>query len=335
MTQTAEENLREQYTNKFVPAVVLVAVATSNVGGALVKQLSESGKVQIKAGVRNDEDDDRWEDFALLENVQVVKLDYDDLKTVKKALFDVDRAFLVSAPFSEAHFDRETNFLGCAKEMGVPVVRISSYTGLMSAGTKCTYARAHTCIEAYAKENDVHVVNLRPNWFFDNLLFGAEEIKGAGRITYPAKGDIVKNAFIAPEDVADAAAAILMAPGRKFEKFVNEGVIEVHGPERLNLDQNLKILSDALGYEISIHTVEPELWTEVMTGFGMEAVHAASFCSTIQMIAGEKECLKERTNDTSSLFKQIDWEPKITCEMWAKSPKIQSILSRDDGIVES
>ena len=85
------------------------------------------------------------------------------------------------------------------------------------------------------------VIISRPNWFFDNLLFGAAEIKAAGQITYPASGNGQKCAYVDPRDVASAAATILMLPGDLLATFVAAQSIEVHGPKMLNLAENIKV----------------------------------------------------------------------------------------------
>lgn len=277
----------DQLAAGVLPKTILVAAATANTGGNLVKQLSLEGKVDIKAAVRA-RDDVRATELAALPRVTVVVLDFDDVATVSAALAGVDRAFLVSAPFDNLQFERETDFLALAGAEGIPTVRVGTYTGLYGAGTKTSYGRAHHGIEAYADINGIPTVTLRrvnprhdvslqkaalsnhlylffffadeyvcvcarrfmyyddviifrPNWFFDNLLFGAAEIKAAGQITYPASGNGLKSAFVDPRDVASAAATILMLPGDLLATFVAAQSIEVHGPKMLNLAENIKV----------------------------------------------------------------------------------------------
>lgn len=86
----------DQLAAGVLPKTILVAVATANTGGNLVKQLSLEGKVDIKAAVRS-RDDVRATELAALPRVTVVVLDFDDVATVSAALAGVDRAFLVSA----------------------------------------------------------------------------------------------------------------------------------------------------------------------------------------------------------------------------------------------
>lgn len=108
------------------------------------------------------------------------------------------------------------------------------------------------------------MVTLRPNWFFDNLLFGAQEIKAAGQITYPVSGKGPGSAFIDPRDVASAAATILMLPDEQLAKFVAAKSVEVHGPAIMNHAGNVKILSEAVGYPIKINPVPLGPWVAAM-----------------------------------------------------------------------
>jgi uncharacterized protein YbjT (DUF2867 family) len=91
-------------------------------------------------------------------------------------------------------------------------------------------------------------VTLRPNWFLDNLLFGAAEVKAAGQITYPTAGQGISGAFIDTRDIASAAATILMLPGDLLTTFIAARAIEVHGPTLLNLAENVTVLAKAVGY---------------------------------------------------------------------------------------
>lgn len=150
----------DQLAAGVLPKTILVAAATANTGGNLVKQLSLEGKVDIKAAVRS-RDDVRATELAALPRVTVVVLDFDDVATVSAALAGVDRAFLVSAPFDNLQFERETDFLALAGAEGIPTVRVGTYTGLYGAGTKTSYGRAHHGIEAYADINGIPTVTLR------------------------------------------------------------------------------------------------------------------------------------------------------------------------------
>jgi len=318
----------DQLSTGALPSTILVAAATANTGGSLVRLLSAEGKVDIIAAVRS-LDDARSTALAALPRVTAVVVDFDDVATVAAALEGVDRAFLVSAPFDNLQFERETDFLELAGKAGIPTVRVGTYTGLYGAGSKTSYARAHHGIEFFAELNGIPTVTLRPNWFFDNLLFGAAEIKAAGQITYPSAGDGIKGAFIDPRDVASAAAKILMLPGDLLSTFVAAQAIEVHGPSTLNLAENVALLSKAVGYPIKINVAPIAGWVDAMVGYGMPRVHARSFGATVMKVAGDLAMDGPTTNTNSPLLTGIGWKPQYDVNDWVNSAKVQGAFKKD------
>jgi hypothetical protein len=161
----------------------------------------------------------------------------------------------------------------------VPVVRVGTCTFLTSAFSKTAYGRAHHGIEAFAAHHKYPVVSLRPNWFMDNLLAAAGEIKSAGQITYPTAGTGQPTNMIDPRDLASAAAHILKLPGDLLATFVAAQIIEVHGKESLNLADNVEALSKAVGYPIKINVVSFEDWVDTMVSRGRTLLPFSSFPS--------------------------------------------------------
>merc|ERR1712183_223245 len=138
-------------------------------------------------------------------------------------------------------------------------------------------------------------------------------------------------AFVDARDVASAAAKILMLPGDVFSKFAEVGAIEVHGPEPVNLVENVSALSDAVGYDIALKTVPADRWIDAMVRYGIERVHAKSLCSTIQMTAGDAELegSSELVSESSTLLKDFTgWTPQYTVNDWANSTKVLKLLKK-------
>ena len=86
--------------------IILVASASAKTGSKVVKFLSETGSVDVRALVRNP-DSDAAKALAALPNVTVVKGDFDDASSLAPLLSGVTRAFLVSAPGEDTQYDRE------------------------------------------------------------------------------------------------------------------------------------------------------------------------------------------------------------------------------------
>jgi len=113
-----------------------------------VIELSKKGEVNIRAMARNVEKAKKM--FEGLSNLTIVKGDFADTKSLDAALEGVDRAMLISGPGKHEQYDLECNFLAAAQRAKIEgVVRVSTCTSLIHAGTRCVYARAHACIEAH------------------------------------------------------------------------------------------------------------------------------------------------------------------------------------------
>ncbi|KNC87585.1 hypothetical protein SARC_00287 [Sphaeroforma arctica JP610] len=306
---------------------ILVSAATANTAGTLVHELSQTNSVNVHAFVR-DVADPRVSPLAALPNVTLVKGDFDDKDSVDAALKGVDRAFLVSSCFTHDMFERECNFIESAARHSVPVVKVGTATVLTHPGSRTAYGRNHYCIEAFAQVQRYKVVVLRPNWFMDNLLAGVEEVKASGKLSYPCAGDGNKMAMVDPRDVARAAATILLADESKFNEFLQERAIEVHGPEMLSLAEEVQALSDGIGYDVKIQAVPPTALVDVMVSFGMVKVFAEAFCNTILKLNGDIQAENRIVNESSALLTASGWSPKYTVKDWAQSKKIQGAFAR-------
>jgi hypothetical protein len=95
----------QQLQPSVLPLRILVASATANSGGNVVRQLSADDSVSIHAMVRSKEDD-RAKALGDLPKVTLVEADFDDWKSIAAALEGVDRAMLVSSAFDHLQFER-------------------------------------------------------------------------------------------------------------------------------------------------------------------------------------------------------------------------------------
>jgi len=312
---------------------VLVAAATANTAGHVVRELSASGKVDVLAFVRKT-DDPRVAAFKELPNVSLVQGDLDEPATVEAAMDNANRAFLVSSPFAYEQFERELFFVQAAHARGIPIVRVSTSTILIGPGTSTCYARVHHGIEAYQAKFNIKMVNLRPNLYMDNFIASAGEIKGAGQISYPASGDHAR-ALVGTEDVGSAAALILQLNDQDFDEFANEKVIEIHGPEKVSFKQQCAALSAALGYEVKFNPVTQPQFEAALTGVGMKRIFAHSFAKTIAEMGGAKSSEElwgsDEVQDSSPSLTKLGWEAKVSVQSWANMDRVKLAFKRDDA----
>ena len=262
-----------------------------------------------------------------LPNVTIVKADFTDAKSLEAALNGVDRAMLVSGAGKHEQYDAECDFLAAAKKTNVAgVVRVSTGSCLIHPGTRGVYARAHAGIEAHIKLNKLPVVDLNPNYFMDTILGWAEEMKAAGRISWPVSGDGMA-AFVDPRDIGNAAAAILTSDSKTFEKFIAARKIEIHGPKFTSYQEHIAKLAKAVGYEIKINTVSGSAWVDAMVGIGVSKLLAESYLDTIEIVDGKKKPYRAWTQRTSELLLSI-YKPRYTVDDWVKLSYVKKALKK-------
>jgi nucleoside-diphosphate-sugar epimerase len=306
---------------------VLVAAATANTGSETVKALSAAG-AKVRAMVRK-LDDPRAAALAALPGVELVQGDFDDEASIAAALKGTTRALLVSGAFAYEQFERETLFIEAAAAAGVEaVVRIGTFTPLTKPGTKGAYGRTHHGIEAFADEHSYPVITLRPSWFLSNWLGSAEEAKTTGKISIPVPVDGPKDVgMLDPRDVGAAAGHILMLSSEKLKPFIAKRTIELHGPSLVNFADVAAALSRAVGYTITLQSIEPDAFVKMLTGFGLPRVFATSFLETYQQVAGvvpkgykpaDRSAWPSRTDE---LLGMSGWLPRFDVNSWAQSVK--------------
>eukprot|EP00466_Bigelowiella_natans_P013257 jgi/Bigna1/39626/e_gw1.34.81.1 len=304
---------------------VLVASATANTGSKAVMALSKKGNISVRAMARNVEKAKKM--LGNLPNVTIVKGDFGDEKSMDAALEGVSRAMLVCGPGKHEQYDYECDFLLACKRANVEgIVRISTYSCLIHRGTRNVYARAHSSIEGNIEVHGHPVVDLNPNWFMDNILSSAGEMKAAGTMSWPVKGD-AKNPFIDTRDVGNAAAEILASDSETLKKFIAAKKIELHGPEMTSFQDQIAKLSKAVGYEIKIKEVPGAAWVGALMGFGMSKLFANSLLETVNMCEKKKKTYRPVVAKTSELMLSI-YKPQYTINDWVKLPHVQGAMKK-------
>ena len=312
--------------------LILVASGTANTGSSVVKFLSASNTVNIRAMSR-DPDSAKAKALSLLPNVTVVKGDFDDFASIKSALSGANRALLVSDAFSLNQFEREANFM---KEAGLAnleaTVRISTCSMLIRAGTTGAYGRAHHGLEAYALDKKLRVIHVNPNWFFTNWLMQADEAKSAGTISYPIVGTGERTAMVAPDDVGSACAHMLALPLAELQPFLAAKNVELHGPELVNFSDVAAAISKSVGYDIKINNVPGDAWAAGLIGMGIPRVFAHSFLETIQHVDDPGRAVVDASRptvqETSKMLIDSGWRAHTTLEQWAGSEMVKGAYKK-------
>jgi uncharacterized protein YbjT (DUF2867 family) len=172
--------------------------------------------------------------------VEVVAGDLGDRASLAKALEGVDRVFFVGPvhPRFEEWFG---NVLDAAR--GAGGVRVVKFSGMGAApDAPSEIMRQHGRSDRALVDSGLPYTILRPNSFYQNLLWSAATIRDQG-LFYQPIGD-ARQSLVDVRDIADVAVAALSGPGLEGQ------TIEVTGPEALSFHDVAARLSAVLGRAI-------------------------------------------------------------------------------------
>ncbi|MDA8371873.1 MAG: SDR family oxidoreductase [Nocardiopsaceae bacterium] len=175
---------------------------------------------------------------------------YEETAAFERAAKGVDTLFLVSATEAADRVDQHISAVDAALAAGVTRI---VYLSFLSAGPAAvfTFARDHFFTEAHIRSTGVSFTFLRPSLYLDLVPSWIDDQRvirgpaGQGRV-----------AWVARDDVADAAAAVLA------EGAAHDGrTYDLTGPEAVTLGQTVERLSALVG--TAIYYV-PETWEEAL-----------------------------------------------------------------------
>ena len=219
---------------------ILVTGATGlhgGVGGHTARLLREKGAV-FKALVRSR--DQRSEGLEKL-GIETVVGDFMNLQSLREAMSGVDRA-IFCYPIRAGLLEAALNMTIAARDAKL---RILIDLSLIPAreGSPSDEAREHWLVSQMFDWAGLNVLHLMGGFFYENLEFlaGADMVK-RGVLQVPFGDGDTPLAWVAGEDVAQFASAVLLQPDR----YVG-GTRYVTGPESLTFRQVADIASDAFG----------------------------------------------------------------------------------------
>lgn len=179
---------------------IAVTGATGRLGGRVARMLAASGTKQ-RLVVRNPVRAPR------LPTTEVTQATYADEAAVRRALAGVEAVFMVSASETPDRVAQHRAFVDAAAAAGVEhLVYVSFFRAAPDA--TFTLARDHWATEEHIRASGLAFTFLRDNLYADFLpaMVGSDRVlrgpAGQGRV-----------AAVAQDDVADAAAAVILHPG--------------------------------------------------------------------------------------------------------------------------
>lgn len=233
-------------------SAILITGATGTVGSEVIRQLLSvtAKKDIIKAGGRSIENVKR---VINSDRVEAVQIDYKKPETIKSALRDVDKVFLLTHWQSDL-VEVESNLLREIKDaenikhiVKSSVIRADSDPGI-------TGSRLHRQVENIIEGSGITYTFLCANFFMQSFIdFIPQKMKEQGTF-YLSAGD-GKVSFV---DVRDVAAVAIQALTNNNDGKHNGRAYNITGPEAISFGQAARILSKQIGKKIAYVNISDE-----------------------------------------------------------------------------
>ena len=272
--------------------MILVIGATGTIGTQLVTQLSGAG-YPVRALTRNLDKAAKFKG-----GIEIVAGDLDDEESLVKAMYGVERFFLITA-----NTRQDRNALAAAIKAGAThVVKIST----QEAGWSSVQGHGHWHKERedLIRASGLKWTFLRPSMYMSFALTWAKSIQTDNAI-YAAGGQ-GEIGSVDPWDVAAVAKAALTAPGHENAAY------ELTGPELLSLDDMAAVLSKVTDRPIRRVAITEAGQGEIFAKMGLPPYVVAGLVETFSLIrAGRFAYLTED-------IERVTGAPARTFEMWAR-----------------
>lgn len=238
---------------------ILVTGASGNIGSEVVKQLlGTAPAVSIKAAVHSRQNVKNVKDG---DRVKVVPIDYNESDTLREALKDIDKLFLLTPDVPNAPA-LASNAVIEAKKAGIRHIVKQSVMGADLEADVGTM-RLHRQAEKIIEDSAIPFTFLRPNEFMQNFInFHSPSIKGNNAFYMP-----LEDAKVSLVDVRDIAAVAVKSLIDE-DKHKNKTYL-ITGPEALSYHQVAEILSNATGKRISYVNISEGEAKAAMKEIGM------------------------------------------------------------------
>jgi uncharacterized protein YbjT (DUF2867 family) len=255
--------------------MILITGASGNVGREVLKQIAESG-AKVRAAFQS-----REKAAGAPKSVDVAVVDFNQPGTLRVALKDVERVFLVGPP-TEQLPALEGKAMDVIKQTGVrQVVKLSSIGG------ESTFPRLHAKSEEYVVSTGVPYTFLRANGFMQNVVnFNTQTINSQNAF-YGCQGD----GPVSVIDIRDIAAVAVKALTE--DGHVGKGYT-LTGPEALSNGDIARILSEALGREIKYVDLPEEQFRQALMSAGVPQSSADALIDLQRWYRGGKAAIVTR-----------------------------------------
>ena len=229
--------------------MILVTGAGGNVGSEVLRQLAQTG-APVRAAFQS------LSKASAPPGVEVAAVDYNRPETLKSALNNVDRVFLVGPPNAQ---------LPLLERKAVDVIALSQVRHLVKlsamGGRQAIFPSLHAESEDYISSLGVPHTFLRPNGFMQNVINYSSPTINQENVFYGSEGS-GKISQIDVRDIAAVAVRVLTEDGHVGNTYT------LTGPEALSNTQVAEILSDVLGRQIRFVNLDPPQLKQALLSAG-------------------------------------------------------------------
>jgi (4-alkanoyl-5-oxo-2,5-dihydrofuran-3-yl)methyl phosphate reductase len=264
--------------------VIVVTGATGTVGSGILPVLAAAGE-KVRAVSRRPPQDRIDRDRA--DRLEWFPADLADSKTLDGLADGADAIFLL--PVGPGGPEQARNVLAQAERSGVGLI-VSLSALSVGHGASDPISTWHRATEAVVTAGSVPWCVLRPGGFMSNTLRWADSIRQAGAVYAPYGHG--RTAVIDPGDISACAVTCLLQPGHAGRTY------ELTGPQALSNGEQVQVISQATGREITYVEVSPEAARESMTSAGMPPEAADAVLGTLA--AANSEFAAAVTDDVAA-----------------------------------
>ncbi len=243
---------------------ILVTGATGNTGSGLVEALKEKG-ADVRTFVRDESKAQSLKEMG----TEVVVGDLDNPETLEAAVKGVDKIALITWNGPTA-FQQALNVIEAARQADSPhIVRHSGW-----GPEKSRIITQHQQVEEALQSSGLPWTILKPTFFMQNTMMGAQTIGSEGMLYMPMKDGRI--GMIDIRDIVDAAVEALTGSGHEGKTYI------LTGPASISFHDIADTFSKVLGKEVKYIPVPYEAGRESMVGMGVPEWIADGFAELFE-----------------------------------------------------
>ena len=240
---------------------LLVTGAAGQLGQRVISHLVETYRVapaQIVAATRHP---DKLSALAVA-GVNVRKADFDEPGSLSAAFAGVDRLLLISTDALDKPGRRLAQHKAAIEAAGKAGVKHVVYTSMPNAESSVvTFAPDHLETERALAASGLGWTVLRNAWYMENLFMALPAVLASGKwFTSSGEGRIP---YIAREDCARAAAAVLVADGTTNTRY------DITGAQAYSRAEIAALVTQVSGKPIEVVQVSDEQLVQGLTAAGI------------------------------------------------------------------